>query len=339
MKKSTFVQLLVCLALILPLAVGCGAAGGKTSDVLYPIIENEKWGYINRQGEVVAPATFERAWRFHEGRGPVMVGGKYGFVDATGAIVIEPSYDFAGDFYDGLAAVKIGEKWGYIDPTGKLVIPATFDGASDFSEGFSAVQAGDVAYYIDKTGKKAMELPEDVRQFGRFSEGLAGVWIGETNGWGYIDTQGNVVIPPQFYAGEAFSEEVASVLDEKNERGFIDKNGNMVIEGLQRSSSFSEGLNLFQDATTQLNGYMDHSGKTVIAPQYEMGGAADFSEGLAAVKVDGKWGFIDPTGKQVIPAQYDLVESFEDGLAMVIQDGKPMYIDPEGQQVWPVSGE
>lgn len=35
----------------------------------------------------------------------------------------------------------------------------------------------------------------------------------------------------------------------------------------------------------------------------------------------GKWGFIDKTGKEVIPAQYDMVTEFTDGIAQVTKDG------------------
>lgn len=54
-----------------------------------------------------------------------------------------------------------------------------------------------------------------------------------------------------------------------------------------------------------------------IAAQYE--DAKTFSEGLAAVKKDGKWGYIDKTGKTVIPFSYDYAFSFSEGLAVVGQ--------------------
>ena len=45
--------------------------------------------------------------------------------------------------------------------------------------------------------------------------------------------------------------------------------------------------------------------------------ALDFSEGFAAVKVHGKWGFIDLAGDVVIPAVYLEAKSFVHGLARV----------------------
>ncbi len=52
-----------------------------------------------------------------------------------------------------------------------------------------------------------------------------------------------------------------------------------------------------------------------IAPQYE--DAQEFSEGLAAVKKDGKWGYINEQGKVVVPFQYDVAYIFNEGYAVV----------------------
>ena len=57
----------------------------------------------------------------------------------------------------------------------------------------------------------------------------------------------------------------------------------------------------------------------MITPQYE--DADSFSEGLAAVKKDGKWGYIDETGKTVIPFEYDYAFPFSEGLAVVAKYG------------------
>lgn len=54
---------------------------------------------------------------------------------------------------------------------------------------------------------------------------------------------------------------------------------------------------------------------TLIEAKYE--DAQYFSEGLAAVKQDGKWGYIDETGKTVIPFGYDKAYAFNEGLAVV----------------------
>jgi WG containing repeat len=46
-----------------------------------------------------------------------------------------------------------------------------------------------------------------------------------------------------------------------------------------------------------------------------------FSDGLAAVRLGSKYGYIDKTGKLVIHPQFDLVLNFTDGLALVLCGG------------------
>ena len=62
-------------------------------------------------------------------------------------------------------------------------------------------------------------------------------------------------------------------------------------------------------------GYMDETGRVVIAPQFDS--AYPFAEAVAAVSVENKSGFIDAAGKQVIPFQYFTTSSFSDGVAAV----------------------
>ena len=68
--------------------------------------------------------------------------------------------------------------------------------------------------------------------------------------------------------------------------------------------------------------------------------ARDFSEGLAAVKKDDLWGYIDASGKMVIPPRYHWAQEFEDGRAEVtLPDGDEVIIDRTGNVVAPADDE
>src|SRR6476620_11427520 len=63
-------------------------------------------------------------------------------------------------------------------------------------------------------------------------------------------------------------------------------------------------------------GFIDKTGKFVLPPIYRK--ALEFSEGLAPVEaITGKWGFVDTSGTPVIPPLYDLALPFSEGLATV----------------------
>ena len=97
-------------------------------------------------------------------------------------------------------------------------------------------------------------------------------------------------------------------------------------------SDFSDGL-----AVVELNdkcGYIDKTGREVIPLKYDW--ANDFSEGLADVQLNGKWGYIDKTGREAIPFKYDFAYNFSEGLARVQLNDKYGYIDTTGREVIPL---
>lgn len=78
-------------------------------------------------------------------------------------------------------------------------------------------------------------------------------------------------------------------------------------------------------------GYIDKSGKVILAPRYDA--ASDFSQGLAAVKRGYGYGYIDQTGKMIVKPEFDAAGRFSDGLAPVLVGNRWRYIDKTGKTV------
>ena len=77
---------------------------------------------------------------------------------------------------------------------------------------------------------------------------------------------------------------------------------------------------------------MDTTGKIIISPKYER--ANGFSEGVAAVKRGGKWGFIDRNGLIIVPCEYDKVESnYTNGKGKLVKNDRIYVFDKEGKQI------
>jgi hypothetical protein len=72
----------------------------------------------------------------------------------------------------------------------------------------------------------------------------------------------------------------------------------------------------------------------VIQPQFDL--TDHFSEGLAAVMVNRKWGYIDNSGMMVIPANdFSNANPFHNGLARVVTNHETYgYINKTGRFVW-----
>lgn len=112
--------------------------------------------------------------------------------------------------------------------------------------------------------------------------------------------------------------------------GFRDINEHIVINPkFDEAQAFSEGL-----AVIKKNGkwgYINPQGKLALGWFDEPCG--DFSHGLAPRRVNKQYGYINPQGEFVIPSRWDSAGHFSEGLAVVSTEGKFGLIDEEGKQV------
>lgn len=312
----------------------------KTS--LYPIVQGGKWGFINQIGNIVVKPQFKSVKSFTEGLVAIKdQKGNVGYLDEAGKVVIEPRFKNADAFHEQRAGVKYGNKWGFIDQTGKLVIPAVFDGVGWFSEGRAAVYSHGLWGFIDLDGKFIAQ-PKFVDHL-EFSEGVAAFAIMQDGRYqdGLLDRNGQIVSKlddVDLLFIEGFSDGLLPVMGDENKYtftpgtnllGYIDRNGRIVIpRKFEIASSFRDGL-----APVRVNGkwgVIDTTGQFIIEPKYAE--EFRFYEGLAAVKIGQKYGFIDKTGNLVIQPRFSYASQFQEGLAVVqLQDnGQWGFIDHTG---------
>lgn len=199
---------------------------------------------------------------------------------------------------DTLFPIVKDRKLGFIDKSGLEIIPARFTDYRNFQ------------YFPD--------LPQ-------FSEGLAPV--SENGLFGYIDCSGKFVIAPQFASARAFSDGIASVREGTYPQAagkalWIDHTGRVLYSGQSRDflADFHEGLLLQADGRNGWQpGYIDKNFRWVIPSQALF--RSSFHEGFAVFGVGDpasrRFGYIDASGKVVIPAEYDRAADFSEGLAGV----------------------
>ena len=356
-------KLLWLIIISLGMVLTSFSQANKSSNVLFPVQIQGKYGYIDSTGKIVIQPKFDSAKKFHDGLAlvtiearnieiekdlpPIKMGGKEGFIDKKGNFIIAPGkYRFVGNFSEGLASVWIDSPcdrscYGYIDTTGKIVIPQQFQTAGTFQNGTVDVRMPDDRWgVIDKNGK--FIIPPKYDGVFPFTEGV-GIALTIKNKKSspfdqnitdfdadFYDMDGNLTAKPQYFIFGWFENGLVQFIAE-NGKGFIDKQGKVAIEPkFERTMGFSEGLSAVR--VNKKWGDIDPKGKFVIEPQFTE--AYRFSEGLAQVRVNNNLGFIDKTGKMVIePKSWD-VGMFEDGLAFFRQENFSGYIDKTGKIIW-----
>jgi len=329
------------------------------SEGLAAVEINDKWGFIDKTGKEIIPCIYDhntyshQRYLFSEGLAAVQSNDKWGFIDKTGKEKIPFIFNHAYPFKDGVAFVsKTGHsdfweievwKWGFIDKNGKE-IHTFWDGDVDeiwvnidFSEGLVSIGYNN-------------EWIEEQRDY-------IGNYIDDkhsTRSWGFIDKTGGKIIPCIYEEVNPFSEGLACV-KYLHLWGFIDKSGKGIIPFIYaRAYSFNEGLALvskYSDDHLSWNfGFIDKTGKEIIPSIYDINSHSDqayfyyntyfyhgskFSEGLVgAQSTNHNWGFIDKTGKEIIPLIYNWVEPFSNGLSWVAFNGKCGFIDKSGTEFW-----
>ena len=117
-----------------------------------------------------------------------------------------------------------------------------------------------------------------------------------------------------------------------------DKWGILTANGEQLAEVKFDSVGVFHDGLAVVKaaeryGYIDRSGAIVIPIQWMT--AYDFSEGLAALRVDKKhFQFINTAGTVVIKSKkYDSVGRFRNGVCRVVKGGKVKWIDTKGKEL------
>jgi hypothetical protein len=224
----------------------------------------------------------------------VLVNNLWGYMGVDGQWIMKPLFLYAGKFSDGVAYVELKGGYGFIDKTGKILplndsLQNYSSGYKTFSDGLGVVRNHDAKFgFIDTNGSLVIACQFDDVTY--FTEGMAGI---KQNGkYGYIDKKGTVTVQPQFDLIDAFCDGMARVkLNDK--WGFVDKSGAVIAE-----------------------------------PQFD--DVWNFSQGLACVQKDDKWGYIDKSGKWAVEPQFTSANPFLDDLAVVMRNGTLGYVTKTG---------
>lgn len=250
---------------------------------------------------------FEYAGQFSEGVACVREGGRRFYIDKSGKQVTKPlSYDSCYPFSNGLARVTKQGKWGFIDKSANLVIPFRFMNAQDFKEDRAVVSfdppnlnrlfMGTLNVgVINKAGQFVMN--PYLNAVNDFNEGYAVANFGALGDptVGLIGKGGEIVLRPRFEFLTDFSDGLAAALTHKGSWGLLRTSGDWAIEPKFDSlGRLKDGLAIFGDC-----------GGKVLRP-YEF-----------KVPIHCKFGYIDSSGKVLIPAQFTSAEPFFDDRAAV----------------------
>ena len=326
-----------------------GLAMYQSSDGLF--------GFIDKTGKVVIEAKYKDAKIFSEGKAPVSIvlkeqidnSGKpyvishhyWGCVDTKGNTVIDFIFQSIDVFHNDRSFAKYMatvERNSDID--GVMIKDEDGNWVLDTTKAVTGTEARMTPvineYLIDAKGNIISDPLGNLYVYGGYTK--SGFSNANPNVLGavfgisayYLDKQGNKLKP----GGNLTEAQINRELSKPHKIDILPENA-VLTECDRFSSGFAsvcagEGKWLYVDTNLIICG--QDEGNWL----YE--DARPFSSGLAAIKLDGKYGYIDKNFKLVIPCQFDTASYFEGPLAYVTKskDGVTIssYINKNGEIVW-----
>lgn len=253
-------------------------------------------------------------------------------------------------FYGDTIGVKMDGKWGVASNDGSILIPCIYDKVSTFHKNKVVVRQNSEIFAVDRNNNRVSVADNTVTDFGNFSQNRVPVLIDSTwrrasglfeigdmefesigmssNGYfvaksgglyGIIDISTNWLIPPEF--DEIITDEFGRGFSQN--AVFVRHLGNIyLLVDESRIAGPFEDARPFSDtgfAAVKRNGkwgFIDNTGTTVI--DYIFDDADSFSMHLAAVRIGDYWGYISLRGDVVIAPQFSDAKGFSEGSAPVL---------------------
>lgn len=187
--------------------------------------------------------------------------------------------------------------------------------------------------YINSDGEIVIRCQFDRAQ--RFSEGLAAVVVDSL--WGFIDSTGRIVIKPSFKKVSMFSNGLCNVVmprDTSFKSAFIRKDGSIAfLTNYDHISLFTSDR-----ASVTINEnvcVLDTQGRVLFNTHYPYGGGSEFSDGILKVWTGDSTKYVNIHGKVIacIPGMGH--DDFSGGFAKIQLNGDDYYLDTTGQIIHP----
>ena len=285
------------------------------TDAGWGLIKPDGTWFVERKFQAITGAS-EGNGRLIDDRAPVMLGRSAAYIDGTGQVVIAPRDGYGHHFVGGMPApFQVGERYGLIDRSGNWVVEPTYRWIQPIYGGETA-PGSDLEFkgFYAKRGQKSDVLDASGKVI---IEGMK-LWPGTSTS--RTTSSGGLVIMStvgQFtkYCADG---RIVGFMDEKPH--LFDRDGTPLAPA---TGEMWWPLTCDPPYVLKIRERFVHVDKWLrkLTPEtFQAVGL--FHNGLAAVKLGGKYGLIRPDGSWAVEPKFDAVQPFQNDLALAKVDGR-----------------
>lgn len=326
-------------------------AGPFSDGLAYVLPANEdKYVYIDTNGQIALRTDYEFVRSFSGGAAPVSHGQEWALIDKKGNELTEFAYTSLIPYnYEGEQIFVVqtpDNKYGILNKKGEVVLPCEYGVIDHFDQGVATLleigKGAKKVGLVNVEGRIVLPFAYDGIQL--TGEGI--VRLQSDSKYGFADLNGNVLMPCTYSeADNTFRDRRIAVYRDDNgslKQGFVNARGIEVIPcqydvayelgtgALVRTGFAESRARVVKDGKF---GFIDRDGNEITPFIYT--DANDFHRGVAAVRRNDGWGFINLSGKEIVECDYDNVgyETIE-GLNATLND-ETVYFNNKGVSIEP----
>jgi outer membrane protein assembly factor BamD (BamD/ComL family) len=292
---------------------------------IFPVCRNEKYGFIKQQKDslkLIFDFTYEYADNFYDSLSRVKIRGKYGFINLKNEFVIQPRFDYAEVFKDGKSIVKINDSFGIISLADTFILKPEYTAIGEYNDSLILIAQGYKYGFADDSGRIRIPIIYDYN-----NESIRKSYfinklalVRKKTKYGIIDNMNEIVIPFKYTELKYDGGEIIPA--KLKNWGFISlENKNISRFIYDETYNFSEGLAKIK--LDDLYGFIDSSGNMTIENKYQQ--ASDFKNGISLIKRNNKYGILDINGFEITFPVFDKVIVQDDDLLLFYINGKFAY--------------
>jgi len=280
------------------------------------VTKYNKRGIIDQDGKIVQQITYDCIGEFINGFAQISIGGKYGFINTNGEIIIQPTLLTVQEIKNKgyLISKEIDGKnyYAFVDTLLQITIPFTYDDITILPDGFIA-RKNTIKQLLDINGKSITSFNFNSIYLANEGKTLnSSIFIAENKSkYGVTDYKGRVILP--FIYNTIVSDSSGKyyvVTTADNKTSLIDSSKNILVQPGQNVISYlSNGIYVIRNENftpenlqvrlynVKLKRYLN------LKPYQDV--SSNFSEGLLAVLINKKVGYINENGDLIIEPIYE----------------------------------
>lgn len=237
---------------------------------------------------------------------------------------------------NGAFSVNDGEGWGLIEPTGDTLADCDYQYVGPYNSSGHTLKVTDKDKRLFD-GEEVVQaiIDKEFTRCGAYAEGLLPVMTGDKY-WKYLDCENDTFVLETYEMASNFSDSVAAV-NKNGKWSLINRTGETVCSETFDNIKLAPCGDYVRDGIMIASqkgkyGIYNAEGRCLVDlnctdMDVYMGGYIAFQAS------NGKWGYVDSKGNEVISAQYDHARSFSGNLAAVCKDGLWGFIKNDGTVV------